>query len=227
MSLNHKFSIRKGLVIFVALFVFQLNGFSKCVYQSPLRIQVQEIGNMLKWSTAEEQNIAFFVIQKSIDGIDFKKIGDVKGAGYSQKTTKYRFLDFCLPESSAYYRLLHYAPDGSFTTSATFYLENSPLTDVRIMAASTTITNKGLGLLLASKKATALTYEVKNERGQVVFSGSQDLTVGKNKLSINCEAFQNGKYDVVLKTATEKDKIAIHKVDLDKVPNVEFVVLDY
>ena len=226
MSLKHNLTIRIGLCVFVALFVFQLNGFSKCVYKSPLQIKVQEFGNMLKWSTAEEQNIAFFVIQKSTDGIDFKKIGDVKGAGYSEKTTKYRFIDFCLPESSAYYRLLHYAPDGSFTTSATFYLENSPQTDVKILAASTTITNKNLGLILASKKATALTYEVKNEKGQVVYSGSQDLTIGKNILSIDCEAFRNGKYNVVLKSATEIDNIAIHKVDQDKVPDVEFVVLN-
>jgi len=226
MSSKHSFSVRTGLIVFIALFVFQLNGFSKCVYKSPLRIQVQDIGNMLKWSTAEEQNIAFFVIQKSTDGIDFKKIGDVKGAGYSKKITNYRFLDFCLPESSAYYRLLHYAPDGSFTTSATFYMENSPQTDVKILAASTTITNKNLGLTLASKRATVVKYDVKNERGQVVYSGSHNLIIGKNTLSIDCDAFQNGKYDVVLKTATESDKITIHKVDLDKVPNVEFVVLD-
>ena len=125
MNLKHNFTIRMGLCVFIALFVFQLNGFSKCVYKSPLQIRVTDTGNNLRWSTAEEQNIAFFVIQKSTDGIDFKKIGDVKGAGtYSNKVNTYRFLDFCLPDRYAYYRLLHYAPDGSFTTSATFFIEN-------------------------------------------------------------------------------------------------------
>ena len=226
MSLNHKFSIRTGLIMFIAIFVFQVSAFSKCIYKNAPSIKVQGVGNMLKWSTAEEQNIAFFVIQKSTDGIDFSKIGDIKGAGYSNKITNYRFLDFCLPERSAYYRLLHYAPDGSFTTSATFYLENSPQTDVKILAANTTTTNKNLGLTLASKKATNVTYEVKDEKGQVVFSGSHNLKVGNNTLSIDCDAFQNGKYDVVLKSATESDQITIHKVDQDKVPNIEFVVLD-
>ena len=226
MNLKHNFTIRMGLCVFIALFVFQLNGFSKCVYNSPLNIRATDTGNMLRWSTAEEQNIAFFVIQKSTDGIDFKKIGDVKGAGFSQKTTTYRFLDFCLPERYTYYRLLHYAPYGSCTTSATFYLDNSPQTDVRIMATKSSITNKNLGLTLASKKATALIYEVENDRGQVVYSGTQDLTPGENTLSIDCEAFRNGKYHVVLKTATERDRIAIHKVDSDKVPDVEFVLRD-
>jgi len=224
MNSKHSFSIQKGLLIFVAFFAFQLTGLSKCVYQSAPQIRVTDFGNKLKWSTAEEQNIAFFVIQKSSDGITFEKIGDIKGAGYSKQITSYRFTDFCLPETTVYYRLLHYAPDGSFTTSATFYLGSSPRDEVKIMAANTTMTNKELGLVLASKTATTVDYEVKNNRGQVVFTGSKTLNVGNNDLSITCDDFQNGEYDVVLKTATDRDQITIHKVDLDKVPNVEFVV---
>jgi len=224
MNLQHSFSIQKGLLIFVAFFAFQLTSFSKCVYQSPLQIKVTDFGNKLKWSTAEEQNIAFFVIQKSSDGISFEKIGDLKGAGYSKQIISYRFTDFCLPETTVYYRLLHYAPDGSFTTSATFYMGSSPRDEVRIMAANSTMTNKELGLTLASRTATSVDYEVKNNRGQVVYRGTQTLNVGNNILSITCDDFQNGEYDVVFKTATDRDQITIHKVDLDKVPNIEFVV---
>lgn len=224
MNLQHSFSIQKGLILFIALFAFQLTGFSKCVYNSPPQIRVTDFGNKLKWSTAEEQNIAFFVIQKSSDGINFEKIGDIKGAGYSKQITNYRFTDFCLPEATAYYRLLHYAPDGSYTISATFFLGKSINNDVNILAADKTITNKDLGLMIASKKATSLNYEVRNSQGQVVYTGTQTLNVGNNKLSVDFYDFQNGEYDVVLNTSTDRDQITIHKVDSDQVPNVEFVV---
>ena len=48
---------------------------------------------LLKWSTSQEQNTASFEIQRSEDNIQWKAIGSVPAAGFSQTASAYRFVD--------------------------------------------------------------------------------------------------------------------------------------
>jgi Secretion system C-terminal sorting domain len=48
---------------------------------------------LLKWSTSQEQNTASFEIQRSEDNIQWKTIGSLPAAGFSQTASAYRFVD--------------------------------------------------------------------------------------------------------------------------------------
>ncbi len=115
LQLKSKFLLIFSFALFLSNFSFaQTNG--QCTYLKPLEVKKKDFGNMLAWTTSEENDVKLFVIEKSSNGIDFERVGDQQGAGFSKKKNVYRFMDLALPQSVSYYRILHYSTNGSFTT---------------------------------------------------------------------------------------------------------------
>lgn len=226
MSLQPMFAIRNVFLMIIFSLIISSTTTAKCIYLKPLKIKTMELGNMLSWSTTEEGDIKMFVIEKSLNGIDFKRVGDVKGSGYSTSIKHYRFLDFALPEKKTYYRMLHYATDGSFTISETFFIDQSPNQNWSVSSVNSTLTNEELGLTLKSKVSKTVFYEVKSKTGQVVKTGEKNLVKGNNVITINCHAFAEGQYDVVIKSGRERASIAVKKVNAQKMPKLEYAVVN-
>jgi Secretion system C-terminal sorting domain len=59
----------------------------------------------LEWSTANEKDNSHFFVERSLDGKNFSKIGQIKGNGTTSETQNYSFLDDKKAYSTAYYRL--------------------------------------------------------------------------------------------------------------------------
>jgi len=198
----------------------------KCVYHSPLQIKSSTNGNILSWKTASEEGIRMFVVEKSTNGIDFRRAGDVKGAGYSKTINRYRFLDLASGNKNTYYRLLHYSRDGSFTISETFFMGQKVNNIWVVSSVSSTLTNNELKVTLKSKKSASVNYEIRNAQGKVVKSGTKELIKGNNSLAVNCKAFANGQYNIVFKSSSFNDaKINIKKVNSSEVPPVDYTVV--
>jgi len=181
---------------------------------------------MLSWETTEEADIQSFVIQRSTNGIDFKKAGDVKGAGYSTSVTSYRFLDLVKTGEKTYYRLLHIAADGSFTISETFFMEQSNNANWMVSSVNSTLTSDNLDVTVSAKKSMTVNYEVKNQSGRVVKKGTQKISAGKSSIKINCKAFSKGAYNVILKNGNKNSNITIKKVSLREMPRIEYSVVN-
>jgi autotransporter-associated beta strand protein len=71
----------------------------------------------LNWSTATEQNNAFFSIERSTDGVEFRSIGKVNGAGNSSAALQYGFIDEKPVAGINFYRLKQVDFDGKFEYS--------------------------------------------------------------------------------------------------------------
>lgn len=224
--MNFPKTLAKTAFIFIFLLGLSNASSAKCVYAKPLKIRAMEMGNMLAWSTAEEEDLQIFVIEKSKNGIDFKRVGDVEGSGYSTKRQSYRFLDFGKPGKKTYYRLLHYAKDGSFTISETFFIGQDSKNEFLVTSVSSTLTNDQLDLTVKSRKDQNINIEVRTRSGEVVKTVSQKITSGNNTLSINCDAFANGKYDIILTTVKAKTNITIKKVSAHEMPPLEYAVIN-
>ncbi|HLP57147.1 MAG TPA: T9SS type A sorting domain-containing protein [Fluviicola sp.] len=69
------------------------------------------------WITATERNTNVFVLERSINGIDFEPIGMVDAAGNSTSPINYAFTDKNPAAGMNYYRLLTIDTDGSSTYS--------------------------------------------------------------------------------------------------------------
>jgi photosystem II stability/assembly factor-like uncharacterized protein len=79
----------------------------------------------LNWSTASEQNSKGFEIEKSLDGINYRKIGFVEGAGNSFTTRGYTFTDPQRAVEFNYYRLKLVDIDNTFEYSDVVLVKNA------------------------------------------------------------------------------------------------------
>ncbi|CAN5523925.1 hypothetical protein BH10BAC5_BH10BAC5_23390 [soil metagenome] len=68
----------------------------------------------LKWSTNIEQNNSGFEIERAENDTSYKKIGFVTGAGNSNTTQNYKFVDRNLPSGKYNYRLRQMDNNGNF-----------------------------------------------------------------------------------------------------------------
>ena len=73
--------------------------------------------NLLFWTTSTEINNDYFTLEKSIDALNFYKIGNVSGAGNSNTNLDYQFIDDNVVESTNYYRLKQTDFDGKISYS--------------------------------------------------------------------------------------------------------------
>lgn len=81
--------------------------------------------NLLSWATATEQNNEFFNIERSADGVNFKEIGKVYGAGNSSSIIYYQYEDKSPLSGKNYYRLKQTDFNSEYKYSLTVILYNS------------------------------------------------------------------------------------------------------
>lgn len=73
---------------------------------------------VLQWATSQEINSNHFVVERSIDGINFFEVTKVTAAGNSNNTVNYAYVDENAGKGISYYRLKQVDNDGRFTFSA-------------------------------------------------------------------------------------------------------------
>jgi hypothetical protein len=78
----------------------------------------------LTWQTAMEKNNAYFDIERTEDGINFKNIGQVRGKGNTSSGFVYGFMDKKPNKNFNYYRLKQVDDDGSFEYSSVIVVKN-------------------------------------------------------------------------------------------------------
>lgn len=61
--------------------------------------------NYLYWQTASELNNDFFILERSVDGVDFSQIAIIPGHGTTQEINNYFYEDASFPAVTNYYRL--------------------------------------------------------------------------------------------------------------------------
>ena len=72
-----------------------------------------ENSNYLNWETTSEARNNYFSISRSSDGINYNVIGKVYGAGTSDETNDYQFIDETPSSDITYYKLKSYDYDGT------------------------------------------------------------------------------------------------------------------
>lgn len=77
-----------------------------------------DAGVTVSWITASELNNDYFVVENSLDGVEFSALGQVEGAGNSDAPISYEFVDASPKANTVYYRVRQVDFDGgsSFTS---------------------------------------------------------------------------------------------------------------
>ncbi len=163
--------------------------------------------NLLLWTTAAEENVSHFEIERSSNGREFSKIGAVK-AGQTQYSFTDDFSSPSLLERGGvrfYYRLKMLDKDGQFTYS--------PIRSLTINHSSLTITlfpnpaKDNLQVQIDSDKPTTLQMQVLSLDGKVLLSNGFSAAEGSSLRSINIGALQKGSYFLKVISADKEDQV--------------------
>lgn len=210
------------LIFLIALFGNLSKTYADVIYVTPLNGKEHKIGNLLKWVTSNEFNSQVFVIEKSIDGIDFSGIGEVLAGGVSQEEKVYRFLDVESVDPKAFYRLRQVDTDGTVSYSQTIMVKKKLSNDIMILSMSNTVTNDKFKVAVDAMVDGELEYTVKNEDGDITAHTKQALIFGINEVVISLKDEPEGIYFLTLQVEDEKEKLTIRKVNdaIQSKPNV-------
>jgi PQQ-dependent dehydrogenase (s-GDH family) len=149
----------------------------------------------LDWKTASENNSAYFIVEKSSNGQNFRAIGNLAAKGFASTTTSYTFKDndpnsdFASP---LYYRLKMYDLNGTFKYSNTISVNLPSITGTVTISPNPTANDmKAYVVAPADSKAE---WRVIDNTGRILLSGNALMKKGSNQLSINLSNLPAGTY---------------------------------
>ncbi|HEY8936485.1 MAG TPA: T9SS type A sorting domain-containing protein [Cyclobacteriaceae bacterium] len=79
----------------------------------------------LKWITASELDNNYFTLERSLDGLTFAAVSNVRGQGTTSGISKYHYTDYAneIKKNSCYYRLSQTDLDGTKKTLEEIYVQ--------------------------------------------------------------------------------------------------------
>lgn len=147
----------------------------------------------LTWSTATEINNKGFEIERSSDGLSYKAVGFVAGAGNSTSLLNYQFVDPKIPSGINYYRLKQIDKDGRSVTSSVIQLNRYAKNGFEV----TTINpSKGkVSIQINSDNAEQVSLALYTLNGQLISTRKAAIGTGNNAVTIG-ENLLGGTYIV-------------------------------
>ncbi|PBQ33420.1 hypothetical protein CNR22_17085 [Sphingobacteriaceae bacterium] len=140
----------------------------------------------LVWVTSSEHNNDFFDVESSYDGLTFKTLGRLKGAGESRREVTYNYTDLRTGNATVYYRLKQVNFDNTFSYSSICYAgENSdpsikvypnPVTD-RLSVEFNPLLGTPQNVHLLSALGAEMPFGISNSDGTMILTTSE-LTTG-------------------------------------------------
>lgn len=146
--------------------------------------------NLLEWTTSTEINNDYFTLERSSDAQNFSAIGIVNGAGNSNISLNYNFIDETPLQGVNYYRLKQTDFNGEYSYSNIIALTNNNQ-DYSIWNSTNTLYVKG------AKENQLSNLKIYNLIGELIFEKEfEENTI------IETSTFSKGIYLVKVQTAT-------------------------
>ncbi len=147
----------------------------------------------LEWYTISEINSSHFEIEKSLDGNEFVKIGQVHAAGNSNVRRDYLFTDNNPSRNINYYRLKQLDRDGRHVYSEVRIIRYNDDKDLKIYPVVTT------GMINITGLAEPVKVKFFNTGGQLVKTSNADMSAA----GINISALPAATYWLVVEKKGE------------------------
>ena len=190
-----------------------VSGFALCTVPVSLLSftgSVSPEGNHLRWTTASETNNQSFILQHSIDGVQFTDIAQIAGAGNSSTPKTYTHLDTKAPSGLSYYKLTQMDFDGDRDLCGILSLyRNPPLFEVK------SITPVPVRDLLTIKLnvyvPTPIVAQLFDLSGRLVKKESIETNLGWNVIPIDASELPAGVYFLRLQTNEAQQTLKVVK----------------
>jgi hypothetical protein len=157
---------------------------------------------LLNWSTASETDFSHFIVERSIDLLNFRDIGRVNSAGngLGSSVSYYNFTDRNVPVGILYYRLKMIDIDGQTKFSKTLRIT----VDRSVKLTLSTYPNPAntvLSLRLLAQKAGSGSITIFALDGGKVYIAECKFIPGVNEFTIDIRQLANAFYQVKLVTS--------------------------
>ncbi len=168
----------------------------------------QDNSIVLRWTTATEINNDYFDIEKSENGIEFTKIGTVKGKGNTNTVTKYSFNDNSITSNINYYRLKQYDFNGEYTFSDIISIKTKTEPNISIYPNPV---EDIINIEIKSNEDNVVTISINDLSGKEVFSTKNTTTKDGNIIPLNIGFLEKGIYLITINDNNTVYKQAIIK----------------
>ncbi len=149
--------------------------------------------HFLSWTTAQEINNQWFVLEHSTDGANYSEMYRVAGAGNSSTLLNYNYTNGSPQEVVNYYRLRQINTDGSSTLSNVVVLDNtSGLIQVSGLYPNPSNANMQFDVIL--NEAGEFSIDVFDITGKIIYQKKYSLEEGKKTLLLETSNFAEGVY---------------------------------
>ena len=142
---------------------------------------------MVRWQTASEQRSLRFEVERSVNAVDYQKIGIVAAAGNSSGALSYSLPDATVGLGAYYYRLRQVDIDGTATYSAPVTLAAAAGTaNALLSSVYPNPFRAGLSVELAQPATGIATLDLTDAQGRRAWAGTVATT--SRQLQVNIPA---------------------------------------
>ena len=152
--------------------------------------------NILDWTTLTEINSDYFVVEKSLDGVNFEAIGKVGAAGNSSARLDYSLVDHFPAVGANYYRLKMVDRDASFEYSNIIVIDVVEAFEITNLIPNPT--NGEVAIFFTADFEGALKLDLYNMTGQLVHTEMITASRGVNSWKLDLSTYAEGVYNIVL-----------------------------
>jgi hypothetical protein len=171
----------------------------------------KQIGStaILNWSTIQEMDNAYFVIERSLNGIDFVYAGKVWSKGNSIQKQYYNFNDPITNfNQTIFYRLKLVDKTGRIEYSSVIKLNPQKITTEQLVVIPTLVKDK-VQLFMQSNSNSNTNISIFTTNGKLVSKEAKQVVKGMNNYILDCSKLASGTYLISTNT---KDKQFMLKI---------------
>ena len=192
-------------------FVITVPNEALCDFRSSIEAENLPIGNVISWANDEGANEGFFIVQKSMNAIDFFDIAKVEINEDNLNADKFHHLDRDAGERN-FYRVKKVANIGYELLSEIYHVRKNAMKHF-IIKSFTVDHSKQLSIDLISSKASTAQCFIKDRTNKVLKSFYQGLKDGENNTKIDLSNLIDGIYHIDIEVDGKHHRISL---DLDK-----------
>ncbi|MHA4845927.1 T9SS type A sorting domain-containing protein [Flavitalea antarctica] len=144
----------------------------------------------LSWSTKQESNSAYFLVERSNDGTSWYQVGKVKASGNSSVSVRYNFSDLTKVSGAAHYRLKMIDLDNKYVYSDVKSIRNATAAVVKVFPNPAS----DYATITLDAKAGSSKIRLINQNGQVV--AEKMVTAGNSVVNLSLKQYQAGAYAI-------------------------------
>ncbi|WP_221390557.1 M1 family aminopeptidase [Dyadobacter sp. NIV53] len=156
----------------------------------------------ISWGTSSELNADYFEIQKSVNALNWEKIGSVDAAGNSEKSKNYSFTDPFVSSQKSYYRIVENDRDGKVQYTRILEKSCSAFQESPLMILPNPTDNQ-LKISLASSKNAIIEASIYDIFGRLILSKNEIKLDNDGLGSVSVSVLHAGLYVLKIRSDNE------------------------